>query len=143
MSVDHKVFVACDVNKALDVYSACLRAISDYVSKKRSFHIDRFGLYTEVPLVVRENLFVPYIHSYDFDTFRIMFGDGRKQCQLFMTHVCSCDYADVYDGDKIIFSMGARGDHDVIMSYVKEALEKFGEVYECDESKAKEFTKVN
>ena len=143
MSVDYKVFVACDVNKALDVYSACLRAINDFVSKKRSFYINRFGLYTEVPLVVRENLFVPYIRSYDFDTFRIMFGDGWKHRQLFMTHVCSCDHADVYDGDKIIFSIGARGDYDVVMSYVKEALKKFGDVYERDESKAKEFTKVN
>lgn len=143
MSVDHKVFVACDVNKALDVYSACLRAINDFVSKKRSDVADRFGSYSEVPLVIKEKLSIPYTHSYDFDSYRIIFGDGRKQRQLFMTHVCSCDYADVYVGDKIIFSVGAWGDHDVVMSYVKEALKKFGDVYERDESKAKEFTKVN
>lgn len=69
------------------------------------------------------------ISSYDFRSFHINFmieGNGRS---LFVTHACSMDYSDTYDGEKIIFSLGSNEQSKEMMMVIAEVTKEFGDTY--------------
>lgn len=156
MSVYHKVFVACDINKAIPVYEKVRKAIAVEVLNIRNKLKIQYatGEYTGLPFAalqsvipaeIFDNLKYPVIHASSFDYISLEFGFGDKIRTLGMTSVCSCDYSDVYDGDKIIFHIASWGNHEAVMDIVKKALLDLnvGDVYECDDAKNPDkFTKV-
>ena len=120
MSVDHKVFVCCSKDKALEVYGAVYSAIRDFTRAKAE------------------------IFTSNFNHFWLSFVTAKESRDIFMTHSCSYDYKEIYDGEKIIFSIGHWGDHQIYMDIIKDAIKDFGDVYEdvndCDDI---DFEKVN
>lgn len=143
MSVDHKVFVACDVSKAIDVYHEVLKKIKELHFEQRRYFIKQYDDFFSIPTFIQSSLVTPYVISHGFEYFNISVGFGNGMRHMFMTHVCSSDYSETYKGDKIIFSIGSGGEHVEIMEAVKNALSPFGDVYERDERITDEFKKVN
>lgn len=146
MSVDHKVFVCCSKDKALEVYGAVLTAL-------REFYRDRIvklcfqyncTIVRELPEEIKSKLKNVDIASSNFEHFWIYFSTEKESRNILMSHSCSSDYKEIYDGEKIIFSIGCWGDHQVYMDIIKDAIKDFGDVYEdvndCDNI---DFEKVN
>lgn len=123
----------------MKVIQAVTKAINKMVVKKLNKHLENIGTnriafrgkkYDSSKWTSSAN-----VNSYDFETFQIIFGigDGDKKSAdrriLWVNTTCSCDYSDVYEGDKIIFSTGSWGSHIDIMEVVLKVLVKFGNVY--------------
>ncbi|QFR55732.1 hypothetical protein JC221_086 [Yersinia phage JC221] len=142
MSVNHKLFVACDTSKAIDVYSHVMMYIKRLYRQKIEDLVKEYGDYYNIPSEIREKLRVPRAHTYDFEAVAVCFGLGGEPRKLFMSHVCSCDHKEFYDGQKIVFSIGSGGEHVEIMNAVKECLIQHGDVWECDEAVSYQFVKV-
>ena len=79
------------------------------------------------------------VDTYNFEVFYINFSIDKEQRSLFVTHTCSSDYKDIYDGDKIIFSLGKWGMCEEIMQVVIESVKEFGDVYYTPDDCSEEF----
>jgi len=145
MSDSHKLFVACDVSKALEIYGHVMMHIKKLHRNRKEDLIMQYGDYYNIPEHIRQNLKAPVVISYDMDSFALVFGMGigEEERKIFMSHVCSTDYKEYHDGQKIVFHIGAFGEHENIMNVVKECLIQWGDVWECDESVSLKFNKVN
>lgn len=148
MSVDTKVFVVADqskileavenVNKHLDVF---IRNRLDNFAKEKGYN-NRFQ-------AIRKgkedhsisfsngikNTYVSFLA--DCPSFQIVFGCGDNNDRIVWCSQNSCDYKEIIEGSKIIFSWGCWGSNKEIAQIVCEALYKFGPVYydlnDCDE----------
>jgi len=69
------------------------------------------------------------IHTHDFGSFTTNFTVNGEKRNLSINHSCSCEYEDIYDGDKIIFSLGCWGLSREIMMVVADSVKEFGDVY--------------
>lgn len=84
------------------------------------------------------------IRSYHFDIFRTSFNVDGEHRSLYITHTCSCDYSETYDGDKIIFSLGRWGKYDKeIMMVIAKSVKSFGVVYYNHDDDYDDFIKLN
>lgn len=150
MSVDHKMFVACSVKNAMEIYTRLLvRLETEYYARRKRLAIaaglnDEMTPYERfvIQLENKKILKTPYMLTYDMECINFIFNFGYDSPRtLFSCTVASCDYREWYDGEKITFSIGSSGDHNAIMEILKEVLLTFGDVYECDEANGDEFTK--
>lgn len=138
MSVDHKVFVCCSKNKVLEVYGAVLTALRDFYRNRVKELCSQYNctVMWELPEETKSKLNNVDIASYNFEHFCVYFSTEKESRQIFMSHSCSSDYKEIYDGEKIIFSIGCWGDHQIYMDIIKDAIKDFGDVYEdvndCD-----------
>lgn len=149
MSVDTKVFVVADkskileavgnVNKHLDVF---IRTRLDSFAKEKGYN----GRWQAVSKGKEDHnvnfsngvksTYVNFIA--DWQSFhQICFGCGDNNDRMIRCSQNSCDYKDIIEGNKIIFSWGCWGSNKEIAQIVCEALYKFGPVYydlnDCDE----------
>jgi hypothetical protein len=69
------------------------------------------------------------ITTNNFSGFNLIFRINGETRNLRVTHTCSNDAKDVYDGDKIIFSLNCWGMCEEIMMAVNESVKGFGDVY--------------
>lgn len=145
MSNTHKLFVAVDqVSKALDIYSLAMMHIKRLQRIRKEDLISQHGDYYNIPSDIRVNMKPPCVVSYDMDTLALVFGLGiGEERVMYMSHVCSTDYKEYHDGPKVVFNIGASGEHELIMNEMKKCLVQYGDVWECDESVSFEFKKVN
>lgn len=147
MSVDSKMFVTCNKEDVISIGNSVTEALNTYVRDK----LDSYWRYnTDAQSRVNFMWSDSYkdqnykftngvsVTSHNFDTFVISFGNGdESRRSLFMFPTCSSDYNDVYDGYKVIFSIGYWGNSEEIMNVLSEALKPFGDVYydfnDCDD----------
>lgn len=83
-----------------------------------------------------------YVGTYYFKSFDLTFGIGEKRV-LFITYAHSCDYSEIYEGDKIIFSLGCWGMSEEIMMVVAESVKEFGDVYYVHNNCSEDFRKLD
>lgn len=146
MSVDHKVFVCCSKDKALEVYGAVLTALKDFYRNRIAELCSQYdcNIARYLPEEIKSKLNFVEIDSFNFEHFWIYFSTEKESRQIFMSHSCSSDYKETYSGQKIIFSIEHWGDHQIYMDIIKDAIKDFGDVYEdvndCDDI---DFEKVN
>lgn len=82
------------------------------------------------------------IYTHDFRSFNIVFTINDETRSLFITHNCSNDYSEIYEGDKIIFSLGHGGNYEEVMSTIAESIKEFGNIYYRDNDFDGEFVKL-
>lgn len=148
MGVDTKVFLVADqtkilesvgsVNKYLDTF---IRARLDDFTKEKGYnnHHQAVNKGKEDHNVSFSN---GVKHNYvnfiaDWQSFQICFGCGDNNDRTVHCSQNSCDYKEITEGNKIIFSWGCWGSNKEIAQIVCEALYKLGPVYydlnDCDE----------
>lgn len=148
MSIDTKVFVVADqskileavenVNKSLDVF---IRNRLDNFSKEKGYN-NRFQAISKGKEDHNisfsngvKNTYVSFLA--DCPSFQIVFGCGDNNDRIVWCSQNSCDYKEIIEGNKIIFSWGCWSSNKEIAQIVCEALYKFGPVYydlnDCDE----------
>ena len=136
MSVDSKVFVCCEENKALEVGQAVLSGLKNWYRNKCS-KTEGFTDMLRFNLSNKDKYQPPHVFTTDFDVICFNFTVNEEARSLKMFPTCSCDYVYVYSGEKIIFSIGAWGSNEEIMQVVIGALKPFGDVYynfnDCDD----------
>lgn len=147
MSVDSLLFVACNKEDVLAIGASVTKALSEYSRDKLD---DFWKNNTECENRMQFLCADKYIDikskytngakvdSHDFESFWIIFGNGDSVCRsLFMTTSCSSDYSEIYDGHKVIFSIGCWDSYDEIMAVVADAVKPYGDVYydynDCDD----------
>lgn len=147
MSLDSKMFVTCSKEDVINIGNSVTEALNTYVRDKLDSYWknntdaqSRLNFMWGDSYKDQSNKFTNgvSVSSYDFNTFAISFGNGDDCTRnLFMFPTCSSDYNDVYDGYKVIFSIGFWGSAEEIMSVVSKALKPYGDVYydfnDCDD----------
>lgn len=147
MSIDSKIFVACNKEDVINIGSSVTEALNTYVRgkldnywKQNTDCASRLQFLVNKDLKEHSNKFTNGVNisTHDFGTFIFNFGSGDDfKRSLFMFSDCSSDYSDVYDGYKLIFSIGYWGSSDEIMNILAEALRPYGDIYydfnDCDD----------
>jgi hypothetical protein len=147
MSVDSKMFVTCGKEHFVDVVNSVVgqlniwvRAELDSYWKNNTDAITRADFLWTDTYQTQSKLFTNGvdISGYNMEMLSIDFGCGdanRRSLNVFSS--CYSDYSDIYEGGKIIFSIGHWGKNKEIMNQVAIALESFGDVYydhnDCDD----------
>lgn len=147
MSLDSKMFVTCNKDDVISIGNSVTEALNTYVRDKLDNYWknntnaqSRVNFMWSDSYKDQSNKFTNGVSvtSHNFDTFVISFGNGDDCTRnLFMFPTCSSDYSDVYDGYKVIFSIGYWGNSEEIMNVLSEALKPYGYVYydfnDCDD----------
>ena len=139
MSIDSKMFVTCNKEDVISIGNSVTEALNTYVRDKLDNYWknntdaqSRANFMWGDSYKDQSNKFTNGVSvtSYNFDTFVISFGNGDDCIRnLFMFPTCSSDYNDVYEGYKVIFSIGYWGSSEEIMNVLSEALKPYGDVY--------------
>jgi len=82
------------------------------------------------------------IDTSNFNSFSVRFKVFDEQRSLLVTHTSSNDYAEIYKGDKVIFSLGNWGCSTQILHIVAEVLKPFGTVYMSKEGNEDKFIRL-
>jgi hypothetical protein len=149
MGVDTKMFIATKKENILEVMPKVIKSINEWqrFELQTTFIKEGFESVLQFLYSSEENLKnwsngIHNISTYDFSCFNIDFrvnGEGRS---LFVTHACSNDHSDTYNGEKIIFSLGCWGRSEEIMMVVAEAIKEFGDIYYTHNDCQDEFKKL-
>lgn len=137
MGVNTKMFVATDSNNILKLMPKLIKAINVWQRDKLDTYCKSKGFKSRMEYLFQKDsnnnkVFTNGIYNVsttDFRSFNIYFTVHGEKRALFITHECSCDYSDTYEGEKIIFSLGASGMSEEIMMVVAEIVKEFGDVY--------------
>jgi hypothetical protein len=156
MGLDSKLFVATKKENILHVMPKVIEGLNTYIRAELDAYLEEKGFSNRMQFMFRDKESelnkglkdfsngISECTTYDFRSWNINFKIQGENRSLFVTHTCSNDYKEVYDGDKIIFSLGYWGLSDEIMKVVAESLKEFGDVYydfnDCDDE---DFVKLN
>ena len=143
MGVDTRMFIATKKENILEVMPKVIKAINEWqrfelktASEKAGFDNILQFLFSSEENKDNWSNGISNINTYDFGSFNINFRFNGESRSLFITHTCSNDYSDIYDGEKIIFSLGCWGRSEDIMMVIIEALFGLGTIYythnDCD-----------
>ena len=147
MSEDTKVFVVADQSKILEAVENVNKHLDVFIRNRLDNFAKENG-YTRWQAVNKgkgnhnisfsngvKNTYVSFLA--DCPSFQIVFGCGDNKDRIVWCSQNSCDYKEIIEGNKIIFSWGCWGSNEEIAQIVCEALYKFGLVYydlnDCDE----------
>lgn len=148
MSVDTKLFIAAKEEKFLEFMPKVIQALNKWQRNELKEYATQQGFNNPLQFLFRneekeinKNLknFTNGVEceSYDFKSFNINFIVHGENRHLFVTHSCSSDYSEIYEGDKTIFSLGCWGMSEEIMMVIAEPLKEYGGVYydynDCDD----------
>lgn len=146
MSANTKAFVCCGKENLFDVVNSVVDHLNELCISLGKQYAKSIGLKNKL------NLYKKYSESWgwyctgsflsNLSVISIDFKIGEKR-SLHIFPDCFSDYNDVYDGDKIIFSIGCWGKNEEIIKVVCEAIKKFGDVYYCLNDCTDDFVKYN
>lgn len=154
MSVDSNLFVTCGKDKTIEVGQAVRKALDVWITKSLDTYwqnhtdaVNRIQFLRDEDYRAQSEVYTNGVKSVDTHEFRhytFHFGCGDRNARMLSMFIdFSCDYSDIYGGDKIIFSIGCWGMYDEIMKVVAKAVAPFGDVYydfnDCDD---KDFIKL-
>ncbi len=142
MGVDAKLFVATKKENILEVMPKVIDSLNVYIREELDRYWQKENFLSRAVFMFSqegEKLFsngVREVTTSDFRSWWINFTIHGENRRVFVTHSCSNDYKDTYEGEKIIFSLGHWGLSDVIMKVIAKSLKEFGDVYydfnDCD-----------
>ena len=140
MSVDTKCFVMANKESMMSFMPKIIDVLSEYHSKKKKEFMvnNNYEHFFQIPQEERVFWQSPEVKTYHFEHFSVYFGLGKNNVRnLSICHNCSCDYTDVCEGDKIIFSLGNWGESKEIMVLLIPVLKEYGKVFydfnDCDD----------
>ena len=141
MSVDSKVFVTIGDNDIIAIANAVVEAINKWLHAKLDIEVEKSGANSRFHFLNSKGEFESerwsmccHATTYYFDCFSIYFGcgDGRggdaTRRRLFMSWN-GCDYNEVAEGKKLIFSIGCWGSNEEIIDIVAKSLVYYGDTY--------------
>lgn len=145
--IESKLFVACKKEDVINIGNSVTEALNKYTrSKLDSYWMDNTDAINRAHFLSGKDykdaskLFTNgvSISSYNFDSFVFILGNGDKNKRiLHMFPTCGSDYSGIYEGYKVIFSIGRWGSCDELMMVVADAVKKYGDVYydynDCDD----------
>lgn len=152
MGCDTKLFVATKTENITKVMPKVLKALNEWQRNRLDQYWNDNGFRSRLQFLFStkddENYQnfsngVKSCNTYDFESFSIYFTVENEDRRLFVTHSCSSDYSEFYEGDKIIFSLGTWGMSTEIMKVVAETVKEFGDVYFCENDCVKEIEQLN
>lgn len=151
MGQDTNLFVATKKENILQVMPKVIEAINKWQRFKLDEYWKSEGFESRGQFLYRKDKTknkgfsngIINVDTSTFTSFNIHFEVKGEKRSVFITHTCSCDYSEIYEGEKIIFSLGYWGMSEKIMMVVANAVKDFGDVYfvlnDCGE---KEFEKL-
>jgi len=154
MGVNTVAFVTAKPEKILEIMPKLIKDLNAWQRAELDEYWDKKGFHNRLMFLMRDKSLninkglqdfsngISSITTYDFGSFTINFTVRDEQRQLFITHTCSSDYKDTYEGDKIIFSLGHWGLSVEIMKVVADSVKEFGDVYFVENDCSSEFRKV-
>lgn len=148
MGVDTKVFVVADKSKLLEVIGEVNKHLDIFIRTNLDAFVEDKGYNNRFNAIRNckedhevnfsngvKNIYVSFLA--DCPSFQIVFGCGDNNDRIVWCSQNSCDYKEIIEGNKIIFSWGCWGSNKEIAQIVCEVLYKFGPVYydlnDCDE----------
>lgn len=142
MSVSSKVFVTCGKESMFDIINTVVNTLNIFSRELLDEYVSEKGLANRIRYEeeLHEQKYSNGCHffAYDADVISFIFGSGDTFFRnVKMLCNCSGDYKDIYDGDKIIFSLGSCGKSKEIVNILCAALVRHGDVYydydDCDD----------
>jgi len=141
MGVNTQLFVTANKSDMFDLMPKLIRDINEWQRHELHSYADMKGFDRPIQFILRDKTNplnegvkdftngISSITTHDFGSFTMNFTVYGQKRNLFITHDCSCDHEDVYDGDKIIFSLGYWGMSHEIMMVVADSVKEFGDLY--------------
>jgi len=149
MSVNTKMFVATSKENILKIMPKVIEELNKWQREKLDNYWKENGFKSRVHYIFNKNKsnnpdFTNGVNTstYDFLSFKITFTVNGEKRILFITHTCSNDYQDIYEGEKIIFSLGCWGMSEEIMLFLSEVVKEFGDVYFTKNNSTDDFEKI-
>lgn len=148
MGVDTKVFVVADKSKLLEAVGEVKKHLDIFIRTNLDAFVEDKGYNNRFQAIMncKEDHGVDYSNGVSqtcvdfmgpYASFQIMFGCGDSNGRMIHCSQNQCDYNEIIEGNKIIFSWGCWGANKEIAQIVCEALYKFGPVYydlnDCDD----------
>jgi hypothetical protein len=155
MGVDTKMFIAAKKEAILEIMPKVITALNKWQRNELDRYANLKGFDNRISFIVRDkeagvnkNLKeysngITSCDTHDFGSFNILFTVNGESRQLFITHSCSSDYSDTYEGDKIIFSLGCWGMSEEIMMVVAKSINDLGEIYYVKNDCSEDFVKLD
>lgn len=147
MSVDAKVFVTWGKDKFADVINSVVKGLNIWQRERLDEVVKEGGWNNRFHFIHNQGDNPLWtngvtIHAYNMDIIAINFSVGEHR-SLKAFPDCYSSASQVYEGEKILFSIGHWGRCEEIMKVVGSCLHKFGDVYydhnDCDDE---DFVKV-
>ena len=132
MGIDTKMFIATNTNNFLEIMPKVICKLSEWQREKLDKEAEKEQKNRMSFLIENKDNWsngINNVYTYEFNSFHINFRVNGEKRNLFVTHVCSNDYSDVFEGEKIIFSLGCWGMSEEIMMVVADAIKEFGDIY--------------
>jgi hypothetical protein len=154
MGVDTTMFVATKKENILNVMPKVIDTLNVWQRKKLDAYWKEKGFNCRASFLLRDKELdnerdiknysngIRTINTYDFRSFTLQLTVDGENRVLFITHNCSNDYSDTYEGDKIIFSLGYWGLSVEMMKVVAEVCKEFGDCYFTENDCRDEFVKI-
>lgn len=146
MACETKVFVATKKENIINVMPKLINDLNKWQQNQLDTHWEEKGFKSRLQYLcaTENNDFTNgvEVNSCDFNSFTIDFKVRGEQRSVFVTHKCSMDYSDVYEGEKMIFSLNMWGMHKEIMNCIAESIKEFGEVYYTENDCYEKFVKI-
>jgi len=147
MGVNSKLFVIAKREAMLDLMPKLIKDLNEWQRAILDVECKKQGLKRLLFMFTgdnRENWSngLYSITTTNFESFSIVLKINGETRDLFITHTCSNNYSDTYEGDKIIFSLGRWGMDKDIMMVIAESVKEFGDVYFCENDCEGEFEKL-
>jgi hypothetical protein len=151
MGVETKLFVTAKKEVMFDLMPKLIKDINEWQrakldaeAKNNGFSRMRFLFSISENIEVKKNWSngISNVGTRDFNLFTINFRVNGERRRLSISHDCSCDHSDTYEGDKIIFSLGCYGISEEIMLVVAESVKGFGDVYYNPNDSTYDFKKI-
>ena len=143
MGVSSQLFVCSNAENLIHIMPKVISALNKWQRNLRANAISNPSDIFDEEFIAKWSNGISAITTYDFGSFSLFFRVDGEQRRLFVTHTCSSDYSDIYEGNKIIFSLNSWGMDVAIMDVVANAVKEFGDVYYTDNDCDNEFIKIN
>ena len=154
MGVDTKMFLATKKENILNVMPKIIDTINTWQRNELDIYWSKKGFESRMQFLFRNKEIgvnkdlkeysngIISCNTSDFRSFNINFIIKGENRSLFITHSCSCDYSEIYKGDKIIFSLGMWGMSEEIMMVVAKSVKEFGDCYYTKNDCSYDFKKI-
>lgn len=155
MGVDTTMFITSKKESILEIMPIVLDKLNEWIRNELDNYADTKGFDNRMQFLFRDKDSplnkglkdftngVSKTDTYDFRSFNTCFTISGESRQLFITHSCSNDYKDIYEGEKIIFSLGCWGLSHEIMMVIADSIKDKGNIYYCENDCEGDFKLIN
>lgn len=154
MGVNTKMFVATKTKNILEVMPIAIKAINKWQREHLDNYWDKKGFKNRISFLHRDKEIgvnkdlkeytngIRSVDTHDFRSWNMCFTVHGEKRSLFITHTCSYDFKDAYEGEKIIFSLGFWGMSKDIMMVIGDAIKEYGDIYFVENDSKDEWEQI-